>query len=66
MPIRAATTHVYRYFAGDSDNQNIQAIARSDAVAAQLVKGYSDISSVRFVGWHDKRRKAYYESRGRQ
>lgn len=42
----AASSMFTRFFAGDADNpNNIQAIARADAVAAQLVQGFSDISS---------------------
>jgi hypothetical protein len=38
---------LYSFFGGDSDNQeNQQAIARSDAKAAQLVQGFSDIQLV--------------------
>jgi glutathione S-transferase len=44
----AATAAMFtRYFGGDSDNQeNIQAIARSDAAAAKLAQAFSDSSSL--------------------
>jgi glutathione S-transferase len=47
----AATASTFtRYFGGDSDNQeNQQAIARSDAAAAELVQAFTDISTLELL-----------------
>jgi hypothetical protein len=47
----AATAATFtRYFGGDVDNpENQQAIARSDAAAAQLVQGFSDVQAAALV-----------------